>query len=361
MTESPSLGTFEREVLDAVQKAIPLVDRPFADLAARLGSTEAAVIDSVARLKNEARIIRQISAIFDTRALGYQSTLVAARYDEDAVDQAAEVINTHPGVSHNYRRRHAYNLWYTLAVPPDSRLGLDGTLARLHEISGAAATRRMQTLRLFKIGVRLDVKGDRAPDTRDEPPAYDEGDQREACSHPLTAEDIEAIRLLQRDLPLVPAPFEATAAEAGRDAAWLLAAATRLLHRKQMRRLAAVLRHREAGFGHNCMVVWDAADDRAEEAGRIMAGFDAVSHCYRRPRFEDWPYNLFTMIHGRTREECLAVADAIAKASGVSRRAELWTVKEYKKARVRYFTPDAAAWEERYGGQAPAPETSGSG
>ncbi len=344
-----TLTLFEKDLLDRIQQAIPLVERPFAELARQLGGTEAAVLETLARLKNEFRVVRQISAIFDTRALGYSSALVAARYDEDVLDARAAIISRHPGVSHNYRRAHAYNLWYTLAVPPDSRLGLDRTIARLHELSGALATRKMETLKLFKIGVRLDMKGGHGAASRRDVPAYDDEDQQSGQAHPLTADDIAAIRVLQLDLPLVAEPFGQLAAGAGRPAGWLLAAAERLLERKQMRRFAAVLRHREAGFAHNCMGVWDVPDDRVDEVGAAMASFEAVSHCYRRPRFDDWPYNLFTMVHGRTREDCLSALDAIAQATGVHERAELWSVKEYKKARVVYFGPETEAWESQFG------------
>jgi siroheme decarboxylase len=343
------LDGLDAEIVSAVQEALPLVERPFAEIAGRLGATEREVIDRVAYLKNEARIIRQISAIFDTKALGYRSTLVAARYSPDAVDQSAALISGHPGVSHNYRRDHAYNLWYTLAVPPNSRLGLDRTLERLHQLSGAMATRKMETLKLFKIGVRLDVKRQRDAVSRSTPAAYDEDDQREAESHPLTEADIRAIRVLQLDLPLVASPFDFLAGQAGVSTTELLDAARRLLQRKQMRRFAAVLRHREAGFGHNCMGVWNVPDQRAEEVGATMAGFDAVSHCYLRPRHEDWPYNVFTMVHGRTAQECDSVLDAIAEATGIRDRAALWSTREYKKARVSYFTPEIEQWEARFG------------
>lgn len=343
------LSSLDAAILDAVQQGVPIALRPFAVIGERLRLPEDTVITCIRRLKSEHPIIRQISAIFDTRALGYASALVAARCDRDRLDEAATVINTHPGVSHNYGRDHAFNLWYTLAVPPGSRLGLDGTIQRLHELSGALSTRKMQTLRVFKIGVRLDVRGDRAPDSQAPTDAYDEDDQLEARSYGLSDADIRAVRALQLDLPLVPSPFEVLAAEVGMTAADLVAAANRFLERKQMRRFAAVLHHREAGFMFNCMGVWNVPDDRAEEVGRVMAAFDAVSHCYLRPRFDDWPYNLFTMVHGRSREDCLSVLDAIARATGIRERDGLWSTKEYKKIRIRYFTPETGEWEARYG------------
>src|SRR5947208_2596428 len=115
----------DSQLLNLLQTQIPLVERPFAVLGQQAGISEAEALERVKRLRNPAPparpIIRQISAIFDSKSLGYETTLVAAKIAEDKLDAAAAIINKHPGVSHNYRRNHAFNLWYTLAVPPDSK------------------------------------------------------------------------------------------------------------------------------------------------------------------------------------------------------------------------------------------------
>ena len=114
--------------------------------------------------------MRQLSAIFDTRALGYTSSLVAARYPDDRLFEAAAIVGGHPGVSHNYRRTHAFNLWYTLAVEPDSRLGLEETMERLHEETAAESMRLLPTLKLYKINVQLDMTGTQATDAKEDAP-----------------------------------------------------------------------------------------------------------------------------------------------------------------------------------------------
>src|SRR5215211_5025291 len=103
------------------------------------------------------KVKRRISKNFNTRLLGYESNLVAARIQTYKLGEGAKAINSHPGVSHNYERNNEFNLWYTVAVPPDSRLGLEGTVDVLHHISGAEKTRILPTLKLFKIGVTLDM------------------------------------------------------------------------------------------------------------------------------------------------------------------------------------------------------------
>ena len=163
--ERTELEELDRELLNAVQWDFPLEPRPFAALSERLGLDEPAVRARVARVK-ELGVLRQLSAIFDTRALGYGSALVAAKIDPDRVDDAAALISAHPGVSHNYKRNHAYNLWYTIAVPPGT--SLDEHIDVLHRESGAILTRKLPTLKLYKIGVKLDMTGKTAANAKTE-------------------------------------------------------------------------------------------------------------------------------------------------------------------------------------------------
>lgn len=324
----------DAQLLDRLQTNLPLSERPFAELAADLRSTESEVLHRIQQLKAE-NIIRQISAIFDTRSLGYASSLVAARIAPDRVDAAAEIINQHPGVSHNYLRNHDFNLWYTIAVSPLSRFGLEKTVALLHHQSGAESTRLLPTLKLFKIGVKFDFGTDA------DAPAYTE--KNRADLHPLTPREIEFVRYMQRDLPLTETPF----ADAPFPLPELQTLHQQFLASGRLRRFAAVLHHRRAGFSANAMGVWAVPDADVDRVGELMAGFREVSHCYRRPSYPDWPYNIFTMVHGRSRDECERILAAIAERTGISQRNALYSTREFKKVRVRYFTPDEAEWEQR--------------
>ena len=107
----------------------------------------------------DGRIIREITPIFDTRALGYSSMLVAAKVDPEYPHRPAKIINSHPGVSHNYLRDHEFNLWFTIATPPDSKLGLEGTLEVLQRLTGAESIRQLPTLTMFKINMNLEMEG----------------------------------------------------------------------------------------------------------------------------------------------------------------------------------------------------------
>jgi DNA-binding Lrp family transcriptional regulator len=315
----------DAELLTRLQTEIPVVERPFA----ALGFPEADVIARIRQLKAD-KIIRQISAIFDTRSLGYASSLVAARVAPDRVDAAAEIINRHPGVSHNYLRSHPFNLWYTIAVSPLSKLGLEKTVELLHQQSGAESTRLLPTLKLFKIGVKFDFG------IESDGPAYTEKNRSEL--KPLSAQEIEFVRYMQRDLPVTEMPFG--------DAPFPLEEMSRqFLTTGRMRRFAAVLHHRKAGFSANAMGVWAVPEADIDRVGEQLAGFREVSHCYRRPSYPDWPFSVFTMVHAKSQDECEKVLATMAAKTGITNRGALYSTKEYKKVRVRYFTPEEAAWE----------------
>jgi DNA-binding Lrp family transcriptional regulator len=307
------------------------------------GVDEEQAIDRVARLL-EKRIIRQVTPIFDTRALGYSSMLVAAKVDPERPHRAAQVINSHPGVSHNYLRNHEFNLWFTIATEPDSRLGLAGTLEVLAAEAGAESMRELPTLKMFKIRMDLEMEGD----TEALASAAQASQPMELEPQPYDEFDVAVIRALQGDMPVVAEPYAPAAAHLGISEERLLAHLAGMQERGLLRRVAAILYHRRAGFSANGMGVWRVPDDRVEEIGCRMAAFRGISHCYQRPTYEDWPYSVFTMAHGRSKEECDAILDAIALETGIEERATLYSSTEFKKIRLLYFTEDFKAWERKH-------------
>ncbi len=344
-------------LLSRVQRAFPLDPRPFAALGEALGLPEEQLLARISELKAQ-RIIRQISGIFDSRRLGYQSCLVAAQVPSRILEQAAAAINRHPGVSHNYERAHAFNLWFTLTVPGHADLPAEA--ARLGMEAGAIQVRLFPTVRTFKIGVILDVGGNQGAGPT--PPATAAASPSEyaasASAKSLSAREIAAVRALQKDLPLVARPFHALANEAGMAEEELLAHARQFLEGGEMRRFAAVLFHRRAGFTANGMVVWNVPAERVVAVGQRFAAYPAVSHCYQRPCYPDWPYSLFTMIHARSQEECERLVREMANAVDIHEHAILYSLREFKKTRVRYFEeslPEQPPQETRCRPQADAP------
>jgi DNA-binding Lrp family transcriptional regulator len=334
------LDDLDRRLLNLLQGSFPLEPRPFLRVAELAEVGEDEVLSRTQRLLDE-RIIRQVTPIFDTRALGYKSMLVAAKIDPDNPHRAAKVVNAHPGVSHNYLRNHDFNLWFTIATEPDSKLGLDGTLEVLAAEAGAESIRQLPTLTLFKIRMDLEMQGgtgDLASAVEAVPPAETE-------PQPYDDFDVAVIRELQGDMPVVPEPYAPAAAALGIAQEQLLAHLEGMKERKLLRRVAAILFHRRAGFSANGMGVWKVPDDQIMDIGPRMAAFRGISHCYQRPTYQDWPYSVFTMAHGRSKEECDAILDAIAAETGIEERSTLYSSTEFKKIRLLYFTDEFKEWE----------------
>jgi DNA-binding Lrp family transcriptional regulator len=337
-----ALDDTDRRLLNLMQGRFPLEPRPYARVAAEAGIAEDEALARVRRLLDE-RIIRQVTPIYDTRALGYRSMLVAARVDPENPWRAAKVINAHPGVSHNYLRNHEFNIWFTIAVERDSRLGLDGTLEVLAREAGAGSMRQLPTLRLFKIRMDLEMVGD----TQALASAAVAAEPAETEPQPYDEWDVAVIRATQGDLPVVPEPYAPAAAALGVAPERLLEHLQGMVERRLLRRVAAILFHRRAGFSANGMGVWQVPEARIPELGPRMAAFRGISHCYQRPTYADWPYSVFTMAHGRSKPECDAILDAIARETGIEQRATLYSSTEFKKVRLLYFTDDYAEWERQ--------------
>jgi len=344
MVRASELDAVDQRLLNEMQDRFPLVREPFSALAATVGTDERDVLARLAALR-ESGILRQVSPIFDTKALGYQSSLVAMRVPEERLDEAAAVVNAHPGVSHNYRRTHAFNMWFTVAVPPGS--SLQAHVDALHRLAGAESTRLLPTLRLFKIGVTLDMTGERPIDHRSDP-QYTHEHREVAAQHALMPRDIEIIRAVQGDLALEHDPFAAPAAALGTTPDGLIAELEDLQRRGYLRRFAAILRHRKAGFGANGMAVWAVPESDILRMGQTMAGYTVISHCYQRPIYEDWKYNLFTMIHARKKGEVEEFVKQLSAEHGLDDYAVLYSTTEYKKVRLAYFEPAFEEWERAH-------------
>ena len=330
------LSLINRQILNILQSSFPLVEEPFDQIGQASNMPAPEVIDRIRGMK-DTNVIRQISAIFDTRRLGYKTVLVAMRFAPDKLDAGAHLINEHPGVSHNYARNGAYNLWFTLAVPPAE--SLEETVEGMAQKTEAQIYRLMPTIRFFKIGVNFDmVKEEGAATDYYSPDGFNNSDNQEwKRVEPVTDWEIEVIKELQEDLPLETRPFAPMAERLGISQRELFDAAESLRQRGVMRRFSAVLHHRRAGFKANAMAVWRVPEERSVEVGNTMARSPWVTHCYERPTFPDWDYTHFTMIHATSKVTCEEVVSQISEATGIDEYMLLYSTREYKKTRVRYF------------------------
>ncbi len=330
------LSELDRRLLTEMQDRFPLSVAPFRELAERLGADEGEVIARVIALR-DGGILRHVTPIFDAEALGYSTCLVAMRVPEERLPEAAKAVNAHPGVSHNYRRTHAFNMWFTIAVPPGS--DLRAHVDALRALAGAEPARPLPALRRFKIGVSLDVTGERDMQERSSPRHTGGRREQGEAPAPVTQRDIDVIRAVQGDLPLRRDPFAAAAAKLGMTEEAVVDALRDLERRGCLRRMAGILRHRKAGFTANGMVAWNVAEADVVRVGESMATYTAISHCYQRPQYDDWPYSLFTMIHAPSVTECEVFVEELARAHGLRDYAVLYSTTEYKKVRPVVLQP----------------------
>ncbi|MDR3289247.1 MAG: Lrp/AsnC family transcriptional regulator [Peptococcaceae bacterium] len=327
----------EREdqiLLDKAQVSFPVASRPYAVLAELAGISEDEALTRIRRLRGQG-MIRRLGGVFDSRRLGYFSTLCAAKVPADKISPLAGLLEQQPGVTHNYLRTHAYNMWFTLMASTQSKA--ESLLADIREQSGIREIFSLPALRVFKIYVQFQFRQD-APAAIPAPPLP------EQALRPMqrTPERIALIRQLQEDLPDGLTPYALLAERLGSQENDVLRLVADLLREGVIRRFGAVLRHQQAGFTANVMGVWQVPEAQVEKTGLLMRDFPEVSHCYQRPTLPDWPFNLFTMIHGRTPEDCAQVMNKIALATGIRDHDALTSVAELKKTSMKYFMAEEA-------------------
>lgn len=335
-----SMDETDKELLNEIQWTFPLVTRPFDAIAKKFNTGPETIKNQLIQLK-EVGVLRQLSAIFDTRKLGYTSSLVAMEIENDKLEYVASQINRHPGVSHNYERDHQFNLWFTLAVPPGSNL--EEELSKFNILDGIKKVRMLPTLQLFKIGVKLDMVDDKKHEVA---PTEEKKEIKNIKFEP-TEDDKHFIRELQKDMEIIDEPFAKAAKTLGISESELFKKMRYYEDIGVMRRFAAILRHRQVGFTANGMIVWKVPEDRITTVGETLGSFPQVSHCYERPTYDDWPYNVFSMIHCKTQDEANEMAKIIQDQIHVDDYKILFSSREFKKTRVEYFVENNFTLEEK--------------
>ena len=335
-----AMDNLDKEILNEIQWTFPLVAQPYHDIAKKFSITPEAIKERLIQLK-KIGVLRQLSAIFDTRKLGYKSSLIAMEIEADKLDFVAQQINRHPGVSHNYERNHQFNLWFTLAVPPGSDLKTE--VDKIKKLEGIKKVRLLPTIKLFKIGVKLDIVEEKKHEVK---PSEEKKNIRDVKFVP-TEDDKKFIRELQKDLDIVDRPFLNAAKKLGMTEEQVFEKLKQYEEIGVMRRFAAILRHRDVGFVANGMIVWKVPEERITEVGEKLGAFPQVSHCYQRPVYADWPYNVFSMIHCKSQDEAQEMAKTIQNQINVDEYRILFSAREFKKTRVEYFVEQKFSLEEK--------------
>lgn len=300
------LPALDRRLLDEFQRDLPLVPRPFAEMAAVLAVSEAEVLARLTALQAAGTIAR-VGATVRPNTAG-ASTLAALAVPEARVDEVAALVGAEPGVNHSYLREDVWNLWF-VATAPDAG-GLAASLQRIGAKTGLRVL-DLPLLRAFNIDLGFRLGGARAAlglDAGADETALREGDR------PL-------LQALSKGLPLVARPFAQVAQDLGWPEAAVIARVRALAAARILTRVGVIVRHRAIGWAANAMVVWQVPEDRIASAGAALAAHPGVTLCYQRRTVPGlWPYGLFSMIHGQSRVQALAV---LAEAADLPALADL--------------------------------------
>lgn len=320
--------SLEFRLLNEFQRDFPLVDAPFAEIAARLGSDEMTVLDALRRLQHDGTISR-VGAVFAPRSVG-ASTLAALSAPRDRLEEVAARVSAHAGINHNYEREHAFNLWFVATAADEA--ALQALLERIGADTGCPVI-SLPLQEEFHIDLGFDLlHGGKVQQAA-----------RRCEPRETTVEDRRLIAALQPGLPLASRPFDALAAQVGLEKSALMARLTAWLEDGCIKRFGVVVRHHELGFRANAMVVFDVPDDAVPAVGMRLAREPGVTLCYRRQRhLPQWRHNLFCMVHGRSREEVEPVIERLCAVAGYRCEA-LFSVRRFKQCGARYFHGGDAA------------------
>jgi len=320
----PAGETPELPLLNDFQRDFPLVPRPFAEIGARCGLSEAQVLGAY-RAGLQDGVVSRIGVVFAPNAVG-ASTLAAMAVPPSKIDAVAKLVSAQPEVNHNYEREHLINLWFVVTAP--TRAAVSAALERIARDSGIPVL-SLPLVEEYHIDLGFDLVGHAAP----------RAPQRPDAPARLGAAEHRLMAAVEGGFPLEPEPYAALARAADMAESEVLAALGRWLAAGVARRIGVVLRHWKLGYTANAMAVWDVPDAEVSEAGMRLARRAEVTLCYRRARRPpEWPYNLYCMIHGRERKEVLGQLDALGREEGLARHphAVLFSRRAFKQRGARY-------------------------
>lgn len=322
-TLAPSL---DFQLLNDFQRNFPLCPAPFAELAAKLGVAETAVLRTLEQLRREGKISR-VGAVFAPKRIG-ASTLAAMAVAPEKLAVVAEAVNRFPEVNHNYEREHRYNLWFVVTAGSEGRL--EAALGAIEQAAGHPIL-KLPLVQEYHIDLGFSLRaGEEKPPVEVRP---------FAAPRALGELERRLVMALQEGLPLFIRPFSVLANRVGCEEIEVLERIQRWCEEGVIKRFGVVVRHHELGYTANAMLVQDIPDDRVAELGAILAREAGVTLCYQRPRvLPDWPYNLFCMIHGQQRVEVEAKIAELRVRLGLTGYAHdiLFSRTRFKQTGARY-------------------------
>lgn len=325
-TKDGVLGELEFKLLNDFQRDFPLVARPFAELANRLGVDEATVIE-VLRSMRKRGLVSRIGAVFRPNVVGV-SALAALTVPVGRLEEVAAQVSALTEINHNYQREHRFNLWFVATT--SSAEHLHAIFQKIEIASGCGPVLVLPLLEQFHIDLGFGLGPASAHDFQSDAQVASE-----VAAIKLSEAERAFVAVLQKGLPLIVQPFAAL----GRTEAEAMALLSHWTATGVISRFGVVVRHHELGYTANAMVVWDVPDAVVSQIGKSIADSGRVSLCYRRPRaLPHWPYNLFCMIHGKDRHEVERRIATLAQACGLGSYPfeVLFSCRRFKQCGARY-------------------------
>jgi len=331
---NPRLTPLQKRLCNILQDGLPVCSKPFAEIAKLLDSSEENVLKEIRELK-KAGVIRRLGAVINYRTLGKAGTLVTTHVPEEDVQGVAAAVNELSGVSHNYLRKHHYNLWFTLQK--NSQAEIDTVLRELSARFGIDF-HSLPVEQSFKLDVRFDVANGEGVAVNGGSTSLTTGGIKaqipKAKDVELNEKQKQILSGLQNELQIVEKPFEFLC-DGKLNQQDVFKIINFLLEKGVVSRIGAIVDHYKLGFVANVMFVCAVPEERIIEAGNALANFSMVSHCYQRKTFEGWPYNLFAMMHALSMSDIQRTIDEFTAAEKIDSYELLPTVAELKKHPVR--------------------------
>lgn len=322
------LTSLDIKILNHIQLQFPVCHQPFKTLSSDLGITENEILNRIKVLK-EKGFIRRITPLFDTGKLGYVGTLMAMKVPEERIDEIAKIIDEYPEITHNYQRVSEYNMWFTLIVRSNEES--EKIITQIKAKTKIDQILNLKRMNRFKIAAVFEV-------SKFPPPEFEE-DEISQPQRILSLDELDKkiLKELQESMPLISKPYEFISQKIGINETELFKKIRWYKKTGIIRRVRAVLDHYKVGMGENVMVVFKVEPGEIVKAAKIMSQYPQVTHCYERTISCDWPYNLFVMLHGRTKQECEEVISLLLQKTNITTYQKLYTKRELKKSTPRYF------------------------
>jgi DNA-binding Lrp family transcriptional regulator len=318
------LTKLQKQLCNALQDGLPICPKPYDDLAEYLNNNEKTVLQEIRELKR-AGVIRRICALINHRALGMTSTLVAAHIPKENLPEVTEAVNALESVSHNYLREHYYNLWFTLQA--ESAEQIEVTISNLSGRFGIDF-HSLPVKRVFKLDVRFDAEGEgRLLGDVEQAPKSETVE--------LNKTEKQILSKLENDLDVISEPFAFLCSE-GLEIEMVLRIIQGLIDKGVIRHIAAIVNNRKLGFVANVLFCSKVPQNKIVEAGKALARFGMVSHCYERKTVKGWPYNLYAMMHGKSMGEIQHLINKFAESEKIDSFELLPTAAELKKEPVKH-------------------------